>query len=80
LTAAYAGAAERLRDAKPSPLARPSHLALYGALREAQRAYAALAAAARSGDDVSYRRASHRIETAERKVGVSIERLERLRP
>jgi serine/threonine-protein kinase len=80
LTAAYAGAAERLRDAKPSPLARPSHLALYGALREAQRAYAALAAAARSGDDVSYRRASHRIETAERKVGVSIARLERLRP
>jgi predicted Ser/Thr protein kinase len=81
LAAAYAGAAERLlHDAEPGPLARPSHFALYGALREAQRSYGALAAAARSGDDVAYRRATHRIETAERNVDASIARLERLRP
>jgi Protein kinase domain len=81
LAAAYAGAADRLlHDADPSPLARPSHFALYGALREAQRSYGALAAAARSGDDVAYRRATRRIETAERNVDASIARLERLRP
>jgi predicted Ser/Thr protein kinase len=80
LVAAYAGAAGRLVDVKPSPLARPSHFALYGALRDAQRAYAALAAAARAGDGAAYRGASRRTDAAERKVGVSIARLERLRP
>jgi hypothetical protein len=81
LAAAYAGAAvELLRDAQPIALARPSHLALYGALREAQRSYDALAAAARSGDDVAFRRVSHRTDVAERKVGVSIARFARLRP
>jgi Protein kinase domain len=79
LAAAYAGAAGQLLDAKPSPFARPSHFALYGALREAQRAYAALSEAARSGDESAYKRASAQAEAAEQKVGVSIARLERLR-
>jgi len=37
LAAAYAGAAARLRDMSPSPIARPSHVALYGALRAGER-------------------------------------------
>jgi predicted Ser/Thr protein kinase len=80
LVAAYAGAAARLLGADPSPLARPSHFALYGALRQAQRSYEALAAAARAGYGAGYRRASHRAEAAERNVSVAIARLERLRP
>jgi hypothetical protein len=80
ISAAYAGAATTILDAKPSPLVRPAHLALYGSLREAQRAYAALAAAARAGDGAAYRRASLRTEAAERKVSIATTRLERLRP
>jgi hypothetical protein len=81
LAAAYAGAAvQLLHGAQPSPLARPSHLALYGALRAAQRSYYFLGVAARSGDGVAYRRASNRAEAAEQKVGVSIARLEHVKP
>jgi hypothetical protein len=80
LAGAYAGAAERLHDTTPSPTARPSHVALYGALRAAQRAYASLAAGALDGDGAAYRRASRRTKAAEQKVNASIARLERLKP
>jgi hypothetical protein len=79
LASAYAGAAGRVLDARPTPFARPSHYALYGALREAQRAYAAASAAGRAGDKAGYARASSRAEAAEKKVSASIARLERLR-
>jgi predicted Ser/Thr protein kinase len=79
LASAYAGAADRLLGAKPTPFARPSHDALYGALREAQRAYTAAWAAARSGDEARYARAIARAEAAEKKVQRSIARFERLR-
>jgi hypothetical protein len=79
LAAAYAGAAAALRATTPSPFARPSHNALYGALREAQRAYTALEDAAVTGNQAGYARAARRLEAVEKKVDRSIARLERVR-
>jgi hypothetical protein len=79
LAAAFAAAASDVARARPTPFARPSHVALVGALREAQRAYAALAVAARARDRRTYARVSSRVDAAEKKVDVSIRRLERLR-
>jgi hypothetical protein len=79
LAAAFAGAAARINHVQPTPFARPSHAALYGALREAQRAYYALQIAASSGDEGAFKRASSRIERTEKKVDASIARLQRLR-
>jgi serine/threonine-protein kinase len=79
LTAAYAGAATRLNRLRPTPFARPSHVALYGAVREAQRAYGALQRAASAGDDAAFKRASARVDKTETKVDRSIARLQRLR-
>jgi predicted Ser/Thr protein kinase len=79
LAAAYAGAAARIARVRPSPFARPSHVALVGALREAVRAHDALSAAARAGDSGAYASATARVEPAERKVDASIRRFERLR-
>jgi predicted Ser/Thr protein kinase len=79
LAAAYAATAEGVLRIRPTPFARPSHLALYGALRQAQRRAAALSAAARAGDEAAYARAATRLDAAEQNVAVSIRRLQRLR-
>src|SRR5439155_24208440 len=79
LVAAYAGAAAALARATPTPFTRPSHFALLGALREAQRAYGAIEAAARAGDNPAYAAASGRVDAAEKHLDASITRLERLR-
>jgi serine/threonine-protein kinase len=79
LAAAYAGAAARVARLTASPFARPSHVALVGALREAVRAYDALSAAAGAGNSGAYAAATARVDRAERKVDVSIRRVERLR-
>jgi hypothetical protein len=79
LAAAYAAAADGVLRIRPTPFARPSHLALYGALRQAQRRAAALSTAARAGDEAAYARAASRLDAAEKNVAVSIRRLQRLR-
>jgi hypothetical protein len=79
LAAAYAGAAARIARLRPSPFARPSQVALLGALREAARTYDALSAAGRAGESGAYAAATARVDRAERKVDASIRRLERLR-
>jgi serine/threonine-protein kinase len=79
LAAAFAGAAYRLNHVQPTPFARPSHAALYGALREAQRAYYALQLAASAGDGGAFKHASAVIARTERKVDASVARLQRLR-
>ena len=79
LAAAYAAAAQRVLRTPPTPFARPSHAALYGALRQAQRRATALAEAARRGDEPGYASAAKRLEAAEANVAAAIRRLQRLR-
>jgi hypothetical protein len=79
LASAYSAAAGRMLRIPPTPFARPSHYALYGALRQAQRAGAALAAAAHDGDERAYAAAAKRLERAETNVAAGIRRLQRLR-
>jgi hypothetical protein len=79
LAAAYGAAAEGGLGIHPTPFARPSHFALYGALRQAERRAAALSAAARAGDEPAYKVAAQRLDAAEQNVAASIRRLQRLR-
>ncbi len=79
LAAAYGDAARGVLRIHPTPFARPSHLALYGALRQAQRRSAALSAAARSGDEGGYAAAAKRLESAQANVAAAIRRLQRIR-
>jgi serine/threonine-protein kinase len=78
LAGAFASAAARLLRVTPTPFSRPSHLALYGALRKAQRAYNSLALAATAGDTAGFARASSRVDASERNVDRSSARLARL--
>ena len=80
LAAAYATSAARMRGIAYSPFAKPSHLALEGALGLASRRHATLARAARAGDESGYARAASRVEAAEKNVDAGIRRLERLSP
>ena len=79
LAGAYGAAARDVLRIHPTPFARPSHLALYGALRQAQRRSSALSAAARSGDEGAYTAAAKRLESAQANVAASIRRLQRIR-
>ena len=79
LAAAYGDAARGVLRIRPTPFARPSHLALYGALRQAQRRSSALSAAARSGDEGGYAAAAKRLESAQANVAAAIRRLQRIR-
>jgi hypothetical protein len=79
LSAAYSAAAGRMLRIKPTPFARPSHLALYGALRQAQRSSATLSMAAHDGDERAYAAAAIRLERAEKNVTAGIRRLQRMR-
>jgi hypothetical protein len=79
LAAAFASAAARLLKERPTPFSRPSHLALYAALRETQRAYDSLQLATTGGDAVGFARSASRVEASERKVDRSSARLARLR-